>query len=227
MTLPSCLGPQRLTFLRWRSRTRGRARRCGDSDPFRSSIPIHSDHLFRFNPITPEEAMKQLACGAGHPTPSVERSHVRGGARVARPRVAMRKIKDVLRLSHGERLSRRQVSASLGIPLTTVNDHLVRARRAGLSWPLPDDMDDTALERALFPPTAPSNVARPLPDWGHVHKELKRKGVTLQLLWIEYRETHPEGLGYSQFFNVYRAWRKTTRRPFPRVGGRSRKTPRA
>jgi transposase len=129
---------------------------------------------------------------------------------VARPRVSMRKIRDVLRLSHGERLSRRQVSASLEIPLTTVNDHLVRARRAGLSWPLPGDMDDATLERALFPPTAPSSVARPMPDWGRVHKELKRKGVTLQLLWIEYRETHEEGLGYSQFCNLYRVWRKTT-----------------
>lgn len=125
-----------------------------------------------------------------------------------RPRVAMRKIRDVLRLTYGEGLSRRQVSRSTGIPVTTLADHLARSRAAGLSWPLPDGMDDAALEAKLFPPTAPSTVPRPLPDWGYVHTELRKKGVTLQLLWIEYREDHPEGLGYSQFANLYGAWRK-------------------
>jgi transposase len=87
---------------------------------------------------------------------------------------------------------------------------LGRAKAAGLNWPLPPDMDDTALEALLFPPTAPSVISRPLPDWAHVHKELRRKGVTLQLLWIEYRERHPDGLGYSQFANRYKAWRRHT-----------------
>jgi transposase len=127
---------------------------------------------------------------------------------VPRPRIAMRKIRDVLRLTFGEHLSRRQVSASLGIPIATLHDHLVRAKLAGLGWPLPEDMDDTALEQALFPPTAPSSVPRPLPDWGHVHTELRKKAVTLLLLWLEYREEHPDGLGYSQFCNLYVAWRK-------------------
>ena len=71
----------------------------------------------------------------------------------------MRKIRDVLRLTFGEGLSRRQVSASLGIPVTTVSDHVARAKLAGLSWPLPDDLDDAALERALFPPDG--TVAHP------------------------------------------------------------------
>jgi transposase len=128
---------------------------------------------------------------------------------VPRPRTAMRKIRDVLRLTYGERLSRRQVSASTGIPVTTISEHLGRAKAAGIGWPLPDDIDDTALEAALFPPTAPSTVRRPAPEWGLVHKELKRKGVTLQLLWLEYRDEYPEGFGYSQFCNRYVAWRKT------------------
>jgi transposase len=127
---------------------------------------------------------------------------------VPRPRTAMRKIRDVLRLTYGEGRSRRQVSASTGIPVTTISEHLGRAKAAGISWPLPDDMDDAALEAALFPPTAPSTVRRPEPDWGFVHKELKRKGVTLQLLWLEYREDHTAGFGYSQFCNRYVAWRK-------------------
>ena len=125
-----------------------------------------------------------------------------------RPRVAMRKIRDVLRLTFGEGLSRRQVSASLGIPVTTVSDHVARAKLAGLSWPLPESLDDAALEHALFPPTAPSRTPRPRPDWSYIHTELRKKSVTLQLLWLEYREAHPDGYGYSQFANLYKAWRR-------------------
>ena len=73
-----------------------------------------------------------------------------------RPRVAMRKIRDVLRLSFSEGLSRRQVSLSLGIPFTTVSGHVKRAKAAGLSWPLPDDLDDDALETLLFRAAAPA-----------------------------------------------------------------------
>ena len=103
-----------------------------------------------------------------------------------RPRIAMRKIRDVLRLTFGEGLSRRQVSASLGIPVTTVSDHVARAKMAGLSWPLSDDLDDAALERALFPPTAPSHTPRPQPDWSYVHTELRKKSVaTMPLAWAE------------------------------------------
>jgi transposase len=127
---------------------------------------------------------------------------------VPRPRVAMRRIRDILRLTFGEGLSRRQVSLSLGVPFTTVADHVNRARAAGLAWPLPEDLDDAGLEALLFPPVLPSNVQRPLPDWTRVHTELRRKGVTLQLLWVEYREANPDGLGYSQFANLYRQWRR-------------------
>lgn len=124
-----------------------------------------------------------------------------------RPRIAMRKIREVLRLALGEELSRRQVSAASGVPLTTVNDYLRRAAAADLKWPLPGDLDDAGLEALLYPPVVPSVVTRPVPDWGRVHKELRRKSVTLQLLWLEYREAHPDGYGYSQFANLYRAWR--------------------
>jgi transposase len=122
----------------------------------------------------------------------------------------MRKIRDVLRLTFGEALSRRQVSASLGIPKATLADYIGRAKLAGLSWPLPEDLDDAALEAALFPTPAPSKTARPTPDWGHVHTELRKKSVTLQLLWLEYREVHPDGFGYSQFANLYQSWRRRT-----------------
>ena len=108
-----------------------------------------------------------------------------------RPRIDMRKIREVLRLALGEELSRRQVSAASGVPLTTVNDYLRRAAAADLKWPLPGELDDAGLEALLYPPAAPSVVTRPVPDWDRVHKELRRKGVTLQLLWVEYREALP------------------------------------
>ena len=92
-----------------------------------------------------------------------------------RPRTAMRKIRDVLRLTYSDGLSRRQVSLSTGIPVSTVGEHLGRAKAAGIGWPLPPDMDDGALEALLFPPPPPSTVRRPEPDFGHVHKELKRR----------------------------------------------------
>jgi transposase len=129
---------------------------------------------------------------------------------VPRPRLAMRKVRDILRLAVGQGLSQRQVGQALGIPFTTVADHLRRARAAGLSWPLPEEMDDVALEAALFKKDpAPPAERRPVPDWHGVHRELRRPGVTLMLLWHEYREVHPDGYGYSQFCHHYRAFQQT------------------
>jgi len=129
---------------------------------------------------------------------------------VPRPRSAMRKIREVLRLSLADGLSRRQVGAATGLPYTTVTDHLARARAAGLGWPLPDDLDDAALEARLFSSAArPAGPGRPVPDWPTVHRELRRKGVTLQLLWLEYKERHPDGYQYTQFVERYRRWART------------------
>ena len=124
-----------------------------------------------------------------------------------RPHSAMRKIREIIRLRFGEGLSMRAVSASLQIPLTTVTDHVGRARCAGLSWPLPEDLDDEALEARLFAPAQPLRT-RPSPDWQKVHNELHRPGVTLMLLWFEYRECFPDGYAYSQFCEHYRRWRR-------------------
>lgn len=121
----------------------------------------------------------------------------------------MRKIREVLRLSLADGLSRRQVGAATGLPYTTVADYLGRARRAGLAWPLPEGLDDRALEGRLFASTAlPPTHARPLPEWPAVHRELRRPGVTLQLLWMEYKERHADGYQYTQFCRHYRAWQR-------------------
>ncbi len=125
-----------------------------------------------------------------------------------RPRSAMRKIREVLRLTFGEGLNRRQVGAAVALPSTTVADYVARARRAGLGWPLPESLDDRQLEERLFVSAAPSPVTRPLPDWATVHRELRRPGVTLQLLHLEYKERASNGYQYSQFCRHYWRWQR-------------------
>ncbi len=126
-----------------------------------------------------------------------------------RPRSEMRRIREVLRLRLGEGLSGRQVSAATGLPLTTIWDQVHRARQAGLGWPLRADLDDAELEAMLFGKAPrPTSVVRPLPDWNYIHKELRRKGVTLALLNLEYLEQQPDGYQYSQFCDLYRRWQK-------------------
>lgn len=117
-----------------------------------------------------------------------------------RERVSMRKIKELLRLRFESALSTRQIAGSLHIGIGSVHDYLARVRVAGLSWPLPEGLTEEQLEERLFPPPVTrSEDTREIPNWKELDIELKRKGVTLRLLWEEYRTTSPDGLGYSQF----------------------------
>ena len=125
-----------------------------------------------------------------------------------RPHTTMRQIRNVLRLHFAEKLSVRDTALSLAMARSTVADYLIRSRVAGLSWPLPEEMDDDQLERRLFPEMAKVRSTYPQPDFEVMKKELAKKGVTLQLLWFEYREMHPDGYGYSQFCQRYRDWRR-------------------
>lgn len=122
-------------------------------------------------------------------------------------RLSMRKIREVLRLRLGHGLPQRAVAQSLRLSQGAVSSYLSRARRAGLSWPLPEDLDDQHLELLLYPPppSMPSEW-RPVPDWAVIHRELRRRNVTLALLWEEYRAGAPEGFGYSWFCDLYREW---------------------
>ena len=127
-----------------------------------------------------------------------------------RERLSMRQIKEILRLKHQAGLSHRQIARSCGLSHTAVSNYLERAHQAGLGWPLPDELDEVQLHGLLFG-TAPaaSAPARPLPDLEYVHQELKRTGVTLHLLWEEYRAAHPDGYGYTQFCHYYARWKQT------------------
>jgi transposase len=116
----------------------------------------------------------------------------------------MRKIRDVLRLHFQGRLTNRQIAQSLGLSRSTVAEYLGRAETAGLGWPLPEGLDETTLEQRLFPPFFLfDSRPRPQPEWASVHRELRRDGVTLFLLWQEYRAVHSEGYQYSRFCELY------------------------
>jgi transposase len=121
------------------------------------------------------------------------------------PRLPMRKVRDVLRLSAAG-MSKRKIAASLGMSATAARDCIWRARRTGLAWPLPADLTDEELECRLYPPAVAAKDRRPQPDWAVVHRELRRPGVTLQLLWEEHRAIHPNGYGYSHYCELYRTW---------------------
>ena len=126
----------------------------------------------------------------------------------------MRKIKDILRYRFEAGLSLRGIALALNIGYGTVVDYLKRAEAAGLSWPLPPDLQERDLGRLLFP-TQPRTGRRRFtdPDYVWINQELKRKGVTKQLLWQEYRQQHPgDGYSYAQFCHRYREWQERQKR---------------
>ena len=109
-------------------------------------------------------------------------------------RAPMRKIREVLRLKHACGLSERRIALAIGLSRSTIKAYLKRADSCGIAWPLAPEIEDSALERQLFPLVEVArDVARPLPEWREVQRELKRRGVTLQLLWEEYRAHHHDG----------------------------------
>jgi len=122
----------------------------------------------------------------------------------------MRKIHEVLRLHRDCGLSARKIAQSAGIGRTTVGEYLQRFAASGLSWPLPETLNDSELEQRLFPPppAVPADQ-RPVPEWHQVQRELRRPGVTMQLLWQEYKLAYPHGFAYSWFCEHYREWRGT------------------
>jgi len=121
----------------------------------------------------------------------------------------MRAIRQVLRLAHELGATTNAISLSLGVSRDTVSSYLTRAAAAGLSWPLPEGLDDAALEELLYPATLLRFTRKQDPDWGAVHRDMQRKGATLQVLHLEYLGQHPDGMQRSQFYRRYREWAKT------------------
>ncbi|WP_347247365.1 IS21 family transposase [Thermomonas sp.] len=134
------------------------------------------------------------------------------------PRVLMSKIRQALQLLADSGLSMRQVAAALGVSKTTVSDIAMYARDAAVDWPLASTLSDDELQARLYPPPRPRSSARCEPDYAAVHQELKRPGVTLQLLWEEYRAgAGAQAYRYSAFCDKYRAWGRRLKRSMRQV----------
>ncbi len=127
-------------------------------------------------------------------------------------RISMRNIIEVLRLKHEAKLSHEKIARACGVSKGVVSKYVSLASAKGVGWPLPEGVDEVKLEGLLFPAAkAPDRFAEP--DYFQVHQELKRKEVTLHLLWAEYVAAHEErAYRYSQFCHHYRQWRARQKR---------------
>ena len=137
-------------------------------------------------------------------------------------KLSLRKIREILRLKYEVGLSNRAIARACCVSNSTVGEYVVRARRAGLVWPLAEEESEAELYKQLFPEVKkPQRVERPQPNWEKMHLELARQGVTLQLVWQEYRTDHPDGYGYTQFREYYQRWNQshTTSMRLPHKGG--------
>src|ERR1700755_1413469 len=121
-------------------------------------------------------------------------------------RTTMRQWREVLRWKFVGGVPTREIARRIGVAPSTVRAIIRRFQAAGLSWPLPDEPTDAALEVRLFPEagTREGHRRQIEPDWVSIHRELKRKHVTLSILWDEYIARDPEGYRYSRFCELYR-----------------------
>ena len=119
----------------------------------------------------------------------------------------------VLQLKFDRKLSNRTIGLTLNISSSTVFEVLARFKASSTPWPLPEALTPEAIESLIFPEKKAAVLAPVLPDWLHIDTEMRRPGVTRQLLWTEYRaQAGKRALGYSQFCRRYRSWKKNLRR---------------
>ncbi|MCG6538382.1 MAG: IS21 family transposase, partial [Syntrophales bacterium LBB04] len=128
---------------------------------------------------------------------------------MAKERLSMNKLKEILRLKHECKLSNRKIARSIQTSHSTVSDYLNRAQKHGISWPIPEEWDEVKLQSVLCPePDSEKREKKVLPDFSVITRELRRKGVTLQLLWEEYREVYSHGYAYSHYCYLYEQFQK-------------------
>ncbi len=115
--------------------------------------------------------------------------------------LSMRKVREILRLAISHQRGHREIACSCSISPSTVGNYVNRIKDAGLTYAQIKEMDDDQLKELLAgtSTTKAKDRSRPQPDWEQIHKELRKKGVTLQLLWEEYKQVHPDGYQSTQF----------------------------
>ena len=133
---------------------------------------------------------------------------------MARKRMSIRVIKEILRLRFSRNLSIRLISQSVNRSSTAVHNMVRKAEKANLCWPVPEDIDDDKLERMLYAKPGDTSKRKAVPDWASINHELEQLGTTRQLLWGKYASNHPDNhYSYSRFCSLYSIWRrKNTRR---------------
>jgi transposase len=125
-------------------------------------------------------------------------------------RLSMRKIREIIRLGLDGTISQRDIASSVGLSKTAVQAVLQRAKQIELSLEDIGKLGEFELSAKLYPPPINRSRKHILPDWCQLSIELRKKGVTLHLLWHEYKAENPNGLQYSRFCTLYREWEKTT-----------------
>lgn len=127
---------------------------------------------------------------------------------MSRKVISMRYIREILRLKHDCKFSNRTIAKTIGMARSTIADCLKRTKYANIDWPLPEELDDDDLQKRLYPlkQMLEAKIRNEGLDMEKIHQELKRKGMTLYLLWDEYKQRNPAGYGYSHYCNSYRAW---------------------
>ena len=127
----------------------------------------------------------------------------------AKRELSMRQLRTLLRLSH-DGVSAREIGRRLGVARSTIQENLKRAGAAGVAWPLADEVTDEVLERRLFgrAGAATGQRRRVEPEWAGLARELKRPGVTMMILWEEYREINQDAYGYSRFCDLLRGFER-------------------
>lgn len=130
---------------------------------------------------------------------------------MARKPIQMNKIRELIRLRLDRDASLSEIACACDISRTTASEYCARIRASGLSWPCAVDLSDDDLHGILFPAEENSAASmRGLPDFAEIRREMTRKGVTLKLLWQEYKAVNPRGCSYSRFARHYAQWRKNS-----------------
>src|SRR5690606_7359426 len=131
--------------------------------------------------------------------------------------ITMRQLRQTLRLHLEAGLSLRECSRVLGIGKTTIGDIVRNARAAGVDWATAQGLSDEELEARLYRPAVPRSARHLEPDYAYIHQELKRPGVTLQLLWEEYARSNELAYKYTSFCVKYREWAANLKRSMRQV----------